>query len=103
MKDTDHHDCFLIRLIENQVIAESWHNEPADLRVARNCLADASPKFTMLGQKIGGVEYCLPDTLGGFGIIGSDVTLVLVQIANGPWTESRSDHSRRRNSSVVLN
>ena len=86
---------------KNQVIAECWNHEPADLRVARRSIADASSEFTMLRQKIGGVENLSADTLGSVRIVSGDVIESFVQIALGFWTELRADHDRR-NSSVVL-
>ena len=56
----------------------------------------------MLRQKIGGVEDELPDPIRCFKIVSGNVTTVFVQIVPGFWTESRPDHARRRNSSVVL-
>ena len=83
MKDSYHHDCLLERLVNDQVVAEFRHDEPADLRVARSRLADAPSKLRMLGKKIGGVEDGLPDALRRFRIISGNVLENLVQIAPG--------------------
>ena len=91
MKDTDHHDGVLIRLIEDQVVAELRRDEPANLDVTWCGIANPSPKFTMLCQEIGGVENGLADTFRSFGIVATDETAVLVQIANGLWTEPGFD------------
>ena len=102
MKDTDHHDGVLERLMEDEVVAEPRHHEPPDLRVTRRGVADVWSKLAMLRQEVGSVENGLADTFRGFGIVASDETAVPVQIASVLWTEPRPDHDRRRNSSVVL-
>lgn len=52
MKDTDHHDRFLVRQINDQVVVKLRDDEPADLRVTRCRLAKAASQLTMLGKKV---------------------------------------------------
>ena len=83
MKNANNHDGFLKWLVKNQVIAECWNHEPADLRVARRSIADASSEFTMLCKEIGGVENRPADTLRRVRIVSGDVIESFVQIARG--------------------
>ena len=96
------HDRSLIRLVEDQVVAKLRHHKPADLRVTRSGLADASPDFRMLREKVGGVENDLSHALRRFGIVGGDVTAMTFQIAFSLGTEPGANHDWQRRASVVL-
>lgn len=102
MEHTDHQDCVLKRLVEDQVVTEFRHGEPSDLPVTRSRLANVSSKTGVLSEEVGRVEDGLSNVLRGFGIRRSNLSTLIVQIALGFWTEPGADHERWRNSSVVL-
>jgi hypothetical protein len=68
VQDANHQNRFLIRFVENQIIAKFRHNKPTYLLVTKGGMTNPPSQFLMLRKKISDVKNRLANASCGFRV-----------------------------------